>query len=122
MKSKDTSLEQLDHKIAALKKLEKQQLLELRQSAQNVIHHLSPVNLLKDTVQKVTASPDLRLSVMDTALGIGAGILGKRLFVGRSSNLLKKTGGLALEFLLSNFVRKQIPLLRRKRLNGMDAD
>ncbi|MBK6826749.1 MAG: hypothetical protein IPG86_07770 [Chitinophagaceae bacterium] len=122
MKSKDTSLEQLDHKIAALKKLEKQQLLELRQSAQNVIHHLSPVNLLKDTVQKVTASPDLRLSVMDTALGIGAGILGKRLFVGRSSNLLKKTGGLALEFLLSNFVRKQIPLLRRKRLNGMDTD
>jgi hypothetical protein len=122
MKSKDTSLEQLDHKIAALKKLEKQQLLELRQSAQNVIHHLSPVNLLKDTVQKVTASPDLRLSVMDTALGIGAGILGKKLFVGRSSNLLKKTGGLALEFLLSNFVRKQIPLLRRKRLNGMDAD
>lgn len=121
MKSKDTSLEQLDHKIAALKELEKQQLLELRQLAQGLIHHLSPVNLLKETVQKVTASPDLRLSVMDTALGIGAGILGKKLFVGGSSNLLKKTGGLALEFLVSNFVRKQIPLLRRKRLNGMDS-
>lgn len=114
MKSKDTSLEKLYHKIAALQELEKLQLLELRQSALNVIHHLSPVNLLKETVKKVTASPDLRLSVMDTALGIGAGILGKKLFVGRSNNLLKKTGGLALEFLVSNFVRKQIPLLRKK--------
>lgn len=122
MKRKDTSLELLDHKIAALKELEKQQMLELRQSAQEVIHHLSPVNLLKETVQKVTASPDLRLSVMDTALGIGAGILGKKLFVGRSSNLLKKTGGLAFEFLVSNFVRKQIPLLRRKRLNGTTSE
>ena len=84
-----TSLEQLDHKIAALKKLEKQQLLELRQSAQNVIHHLSPVNLLKDTVQKVTASPDLRLSVMDTALGIGAGILGKQ-FCSQTNSTVKK--------------------------------
>ncbi len=114
MKSKDTSLEQLDHKIAALQELEKLQLLELRQSAQHVIHHLSPVNLLKDTVKNVSASSDLRLYVMDTALGIGAGILGKKLFVGRSNNLLKKTGGLALEFLVSNFVRKQIPLLRIK--------
>ena len=122
MKRKDTSLELLDHKIAALKELEKQQMLELRQSAQEVLHHLSPVNLLKETVQKVTASPDLRLSVMDTALGIGAGILGKKLFVGRSSNLLKKTGGLAFEFLVSNCVRKQIPLLRRKRLNGTTSE
>ncbi len=121
MKNKDTSLELLDHKIAALKELEQQQLIELRQSAMEVVHSLSPVNLLKDTVKKVTASPDLRLSVIDTALGIGAGILGKKLFIGRSSNLLKKTGGLALEFLVSNFVRKQIPLLRKKRQAVQDS-
>ena len=65
MKNKDTSLELLDHKIAALKELEQQQLIELRQSAMEVVHSLSPVNLLKDTVKKVTASPDLRLSVLD---------------------------------------------------------
>ena len=121
MKNKDSSLEQLDQQIAALKELEQQQLLGLRESAMELVHSLSPVNLLKDTVKKVTASPGLRLSVMDTALGIGAGILGKRLFVGRSSSLLKKTGGLALEFLVSNFVRKQIPMLRKKRTADQDA-
>jgi len=60
---------------------------------------------LKDVVQ----SPDLRKTAINTAIGIGAGFVGRKLFVGKSTNIFKKISGSAVQFLITNFVRKRIP-------------
>jgi hypothetical protein len=55
---------------------------------------------------------------MDTAIGIGAGIAGKKLLIGKSDSIIKKLGGTALEFILGNFVRRKLPGLREKARGG----
>lgn len=114
MKDKGVRMNQLYMEIAALEEQKKQQLGELRQTALHVVHGLSPVSLLKDSFRQITASPGLRHSVMVTAVGIGAGLLGKKLLVGRSNNVFRKIGGLAFEFMVSNFVRTRLPLAGKK--------
>lgn len=122
MKKKGARMDLIEQEIAALEELEKQQIIEIRQTALQVVHGLSPVTLLRDSIRKVTASPGLRHPIMITALGIGAGILGKKLFTGRSNNLFKKAGGLAFEFLVSNFVRNKVPQFIKKDTVTTAAD
>lgn len=101
-------------RIAELKQREVQQQQELRILFSDIVESLSPAGILKSSIKDVVASPDLRTQLMDTAIGIGAGVAGKKLFVGKSDSMLKKIGGTAIEFILANFVRKKIPGLRKK--------
>jgi len=57
-----------------------------------------PANILKNTVKEVTSSPTFRHNLLNIALGIGTGMLSKKLLVGKESGLFKKTLGTALQF------------------------
>jgi hypothetical protein len=104
-----SSIDDLNTRIMELEKVQSLQMAELKLSAVGVMESLSPSNLLRGALKDVTQSPDIRRTAINTAIGIGVGFVGKKMFVGNSSNVFKKIAGSAVQFLIANFVRKKIP-------------
>ncbi len=96
-------------RIQELEQQQADQLAGLKQSTTGIAESLTPTNLLKTVFKDISHSPDLRRSVINTAIGIGAGFIGRKIFVGSSNNLFKKITGSAMQFLIANFVRKKMP-------------
>ena len=72
-------------------------MLELKRSAVDIVESLTPANIIKSALKNVAQSPDIRTSVINTAIGIGAGFLGNKLIVGKSSNIFKRIIGSTLQ-------------------------
>ncbi len=106
----------LETRILKLEQLRMQQIIELRTSAANIADSFSPYNMLKSALQDVAQSPGIRNTAINTAIGIGAGFLGKKIYVGNSKNIFKKIAGTAAQFLIANFVRKKIPEMQMNNL------
>jgi hypothetical protein len=103
----------LENRILKLEQVHARQMSDLKDSAASIVDSISPANLLKSALKDVVQSPDLRNSAINTAIGIGVGFLGKKLFVGNSKNIFKKVSGSAVQFLIANFVRNKIPGLQK---------
>ena len=111
-------MKELQQRVAELEKLEKEQLQDLKQAAVTMVESITPAHLLKTTLRDISTSPGVRSSLLDTVIGIGAGFLGKKIFVGRSHNIFKKIAGPAVQFLLSNFVSKKLYQGREKSIDA----
>ncbi len=108
-----SGLPDLEARILKLKQLQAKQITELKASAAGIVDSLSPSNLLMSALNDVAQSPGLRTTAIHTAIGIGAGLLGEKLYVGNSKNIFKRISGSAVQFLIANFVRKKIPGLQK---------
>jgi len=106
----------LEARILKLEQVQAQQLVELKASAAGILDSINPSNMLKSALKDVVQSPGLRNTVINTAIGIGAGLLGEKLYVGNSKNIFKRISGSAVQFLIANFVRKKIPELQKNDL------
>jgi hypothetical protein len=104
-----SSMDDLETRILELEKVQAIQIASLKSSAFSIVEGFSPANMVRTALKEVVQSPDLKKSAINTAIGIGAGFLGRKLFVGRSNNLFKKISGSAVQFMITNFVRKRIP-------------
>lgn len=96
-------------RIQELKALEKQQMAELKRLAGSIVDSVSPAGIIKSTLKDIAVSPDLRNNVINAAIGLGAGFVGKKIYVGNSKNLFRKITGSAVQFIIANFIRKKIP-------------
>lgn len=114
MKNRNKGNGLLVKRISALKERERELQDELRVLLDEVVDSLNPAGILKSSVKDIITSPNLRTQLMNTAIGIGAGIAGKKLLIGKSDSIIKKLGGTAIEFMLGNFVRRRLPGLREK--------
>lgn len=86
---------------AAVLELEKRRLLqeeELIAQFKATKESLSPVNLIKDGFNRLTEMPGLGEGLIKTVAGLGVGILSKKLFLGKSSSLVKKLLAGVFEF------------------------
>lgn len=113
----------LASKIKELELRQEQQKEELRTSFRELTHSLSPSVLIKNAMKTVVNNPGLRTTAIDTALSAGAGLLGKKLIVRGSGNILRKLLGTAVGFVVSNFVRNKMPEVKDKIIanrNGID--
>jgi hypothetical protein len=108
----------LETRIQKLEQVQAQQMLELKASVADILDSISPANLLKSALKDVVQSPDLRNKALNTAIGIGAGLLGQKLYVGGSKNIFKRISGSAIQFLIANFVRKKIPEIQKNNLEN----
>ena len=106
----------LETRILELEKVQATQIADLKTSAISIVEGFSPANMVRTALKDVVQSPDLRKSAINTAIGIGAGFLGRKLFVGRSNSIFKKISGSAVQFLITNFVRKRIPEMQENTL------
>ncbi len=67
---------------------------------------LKPFNLLISTLENITTSPHLMNNLAGTSMGLASGYLSKKIFVGRSGNLMRKLIGSVLQIGVANFVSK----------------
>ncbi len=64
----------------------------------STLEGLKPANLLKEAFSSVTHSSAAMSGIAKTIVGVGAGFLTKRLFLGRSSTFIQKLLGNAVKF------------------------
>jgi len=99
----------LENKIRQLEKVQAQQMAELKNSAIGIVESFTPSHMIKSVLTDVAHTPGLRTTAINTAIGIGAGFVGKKMFVGNSGSIFKKITGSAIQFIIANWVRKKMP-------------
>lgn len=78
----------------------------LKEQFQITYESLKPINLIKKTFHEVTTSPEIKNNILDNVIGLGTGILSKKLLIGNSRNPIKKLIGTILEFTIAGVVSK----------------
>lgn len=85
---------------------------------------LKPINLIKDTLKEAISSPDIKANMVNAAIGLTTGFIGKKVFVGKSDNQLKKLTGAILEMVIASKVTKNadeikaiVKIVARKIIN-----
>ncbi len=92
--------------IWLLKNRQKEELILLKNQFHTVFEGLKPINLLKETFKEVGESPDLKSTLLNSAIGLSTGIISKKLMIGKTSNPFKNLLGTVVEFAIANVVAK----------------
>jgi len=79
----------LDEAIVLLEAQRDLELFQLKEQLNEVLESLKPINLIKDTIKKVTTSPDLKEGIGTTAIGVASGLLVKNILFRKTHNPLK---------------------------------
>jgi hypothetical protein len=104
----------------AIKLLEKQKSIQkerLTEQFHIAYESLKPINILKNSLNKVVNSPGVSDNIIDTSISLGAGLLSKKLLIGKSAGIVKKILGLALEFGVAGLVSKNSDAIKSGSLN-----
>jgi hypothetical protein len=59
--------------------------------------NIQPINIIKNQLSKLMSSPGLQNDATGTAIGLGAGLLSKKIYEGDSPNIFKQFMGSAIE-------------------------
>jgi len=74
---------------------------------------LKPMNLLKSTFNKVKETPGITGTILKATVGLGVGILSKKLFLGKSPGILRKVVGSAVQMGLAGLVAKKTDAIKQ---------
>jgi hypothetical protein len=101
------SLKELRDAIVQLesKQLEDKRLL--KEQFVSTYESLRPVNLIKNLIKDLIASPDLKQQIASTLLGLAAGYFTKKVAIGSSHSPLRKILGSFLQMGVANVVTKK---------------
>lgn len=108
----------LQQRITELELLERKQIALLKKSAEALADSISPARVIKSTLSDMVTSPGLKGKLIDTAVGIGAGLIGKKIVTRNSKNVITKITGSVMQFLLSNFISKKMHQVREEVTTG----
>ena len=100
-----------------IKQLEQQEAMQtaaLKQLGHETLQSLKPSSLVESAIGSFTASKNLQHNLLDTSLGIGAGLLARKWYVGASKNMFKKLAGFVLQNITTGMVAKKMPDVRDK--------
>lgn len=78
--------------------------VELRNQFLETYDSLKPVNIIKNTLKGIVNDPELKNSLADTAIGYAAGLLAKKITVGKSSGPVKNILGSMVQTIVSKIV------------------
>jgi hypothetical protein len=84
---------------------EKNRLL-LKEEFKQTFELFRPVNLIKNTLNELTQSPEFKDNLIDSALGIATGFISKKIAVGNTHNPLKQMIGVIIQLAITNLVTK----------------
>jgi hypothetical protein len=114
MKRKITSAMELNQAIEELEKKADFRKQELKDHFSGVMENLKPINLIKHAVQSAFSGEN-KQDLLKGLLGLGSGILGRKLLVGKSgNNMLRKVIGAALEFGVFGMIAKNAGKIKEK--------
>lgn len=107
---------QLKQAIALLQTQQEKEKFILVEEFHQTYESLKPVNLIKSTFNKILDTPDITNQVVDTSIGLGVGVLSKKLLVGKSTNIFKRFFGTIIELTVANAVAKNSDGIKRHGL------
>lgn len=81
-------------------------LAQLKNQFNVAYESVKPINLVKNFIHEVTASPEIKNDLLGNVIGLGSGFLSKKLLLGSSHNPIKKIIGTLFEFAVANIVSK----------------
>jgi hypothetical protein len=113
-----SNIKELQIAIAQLenKKLVQKELLT--DHFHETYEHFKPINLIKNAISNIDLSPSsVGGTLTSAAISAGAGMLSKKLFVGKSNNIFKRILGLAIELGVANIVAKNSDGIKETGLN-----
>jgi len=104
----------------AIKLLEKQKSIQkdrITEEFHIAYESLKPINILKNSLNKAFNSPVVSDKVIDTSISVGAGLLSKKILIGKSAGIIKKVLGILLEFGVAGLVSKNSDAIKLGGLN-----
>ena len=104
---KINSVTELKRAIIELELKKDAEELMLKSQFKETYNTYKPANILKNTLEEVSASPKFRHNLLNVAIGLGAGYLSKKLIIGRSAGILKRVAGTALQYGVTALVAKK---------------
>ena len=107
---------QLKQAITILQAQQEEKKFILVEEFHRTYESLKPVNLIKSTFNKILDTPDITNQVVDTSIGLGVGVLSKKLLVGKSTNIFKRFFGTIIELTVANAVAKNSDGIKRHGL------
>ena len=93
----------------AIQQLEQQQtndLQLLKEEYNKTYESFKPINIIKSSFKELVAAPDLKTDVINAAVGLAAGIVTKKLMIGKTINPFKKLLGIIVEMAVAKTVAK----------------
>lgn len=114
-----TNIKSLADLKTAILKLEEKEALEKEHLIANFNsfkESMKPMNLIKDGFNKITSQPGIVGSIFKTSLGLGAGLITKNLFWGKSRSVFKRIAGTAVKLGITGVVARNTDKIKYKGL------
>jgi len=114
---KITTAGELKAAILLLEKEQANKAILLKKEFNIAFDSLKPVNLIKNTFNELTASPEFKGNFINTTLGLAAGYLSKKVIIGNTINPLKGIAGTILQLVVSKIVTKNSNTIKSTGMN-----
>jgi hypothetical protein len=119
MKKKVTNAEELSEAIAELELKAAAQKKNIQEIFADLSEKLKPVNLIRNTTRAVFSDIH-KEDVWNALIGVGTGILSRRLILGRTRGLIGKTLGRAVQWGMAALVSKNAEKIKEKAGEWID--
>ncbi len=113
MKKPITNSEELAEAIAALELKAAAQKREIGETFAEVSEDLKPLNLVKNGVRSVFSS-EHKGELFNALIGLGSGLLSRKLILGRTNGFIGKTIGKAIQWGMAGIVSQNAEKIKEK--------
>ena len=103
---KETETDILTREILLLKAQRAAEFSSLKGQLHDTYESLRPVNLIRNTFNDLTHSPEIKGGLRKAAVGLAAGFILKKIFFGSSINPVKRLAGAAFQTVVTNVAAK----------------
>ena len=118
MRDDINTMDDLTQRIKELEELELRQMVALKLTAKQTVDGLRPSNLLKSAFDDLSSSKTFKIEALKASVGIGAGMLIKKLITHKTKGFVGRMAGLALQAITTRLVAKKFPTLKQKVANS----
>ena len=101
--------------IAALEAKSSAQQEALKLRLHETTTSFKPSNLLKSAIHGFREKPKLQSGILNSGIGLGVGLLAKRLLFGAKGGIIKKLAGKAVQLGVAKFVARKMPDIIHKK-------
>lgn len=105
MKKKNET-DSLNELILILEQQHNTDLILLKEQLHIAYESVKPVNLIKNIVHDVTASPEIKEDIFGNIIGVATGFISRKLMINHNSSPIKKVLGTIAQFAITNAVSK----------------
>jgi hypothetical protein len=113
MKNIISNYEELKNSIEALEIRQNEEMAFIKNEFQNGLQQLNPIHMIKSTFLNKSHTSGIKESLLATTVGLVAGYVSKKLFIGMSHNPVKKVAGTLVLIAITNIVASHPEQVKR---------